>query len=172
MCTSEAIDILLAMKGKLTKEEKRHLNDTRRDKQVKEYVLQQAQELPPVHSSFHPHKSSLSQHLPPLRLFCPPRYIVFALELQTKSNLLDHTPTLMRPARVNSIPPPSGLGGSSGGPSSLPPTKKRRAPLHSSPTPGSSSHYSTKSKGHFFSVEHAGKIAMINDMAQLWGIPP
>jgi len=39
MCKGEAIDILLAMKGKLTKEERRHLDDARRDKQVKEHVV-------------------------------------------------------------------------------------------------------------------------------------
>jgi len=42
MCAGEAIDILLAMKGKLTKKEMRHLDDTQRDKQVKEHVVQQA----------------------------------------------------------------------------------------------------------------------------------
>jgi len=26
--------------------------------------------------------------------------------------------------------------------------------------------------GLFFSAEHAGKMATINDMAQLWGLPP
>jgi len=60
------------MKGKLTKEERRHLDDARRDKQVKEHAIHQAQELPLVRSSFRPRKPSWSQRLPPLRLFCPP----------------------------------------------------------------------------------------------------
>jgi len=60
MRAGEAIDILLAMKGKLNKEERRHFNDARRDKQVKEHVVQQAQELPSIHSFFRPCKSSLS----------------------------------------------------------------------------------------------------------------
>jgi len=51
-CAGEAIDTLLAMKGKLTKEEKRHLDDARIDKQVKEHAMQQAQELPPVRPPF------------------------------------------------------------------------------------------------------------------------
>jgi len=64
ICAGEAIDILLAMKGKLIKEEKRHLDDARRDKQVKEHVVQQAQELPPAHSSFLPLRSSMSPPSP------------------------------------------------------------------------------------------------------------
>ena len=40
MRASETIDILLAMKGKLTKEERRHLDDAQIDKQVKEHVVQ------------------------------------------------------------------------------------------------------------------------------------
>jgi len=39
MCAGEAIEILLGMKGKLTKEERRHLDHGRRDKQVKEHVV-------------------------------------------------------------------------------------------------------------------------------------
>jgi len=70
-CVGEAIDTLLAMKGKLTKEEKRHLDDARQDKQVKEHAVRQAQELPPVRSSSRPHKPGLSRRLPSLRLFCP-----------------------------------------------------------------------------------------------------
>jgi len=42
MCVCEAVDILLTMKGKLTKEERRHLDDARRDKQVKVHIIQQA----------------------------------------------------------------------------------------------------------------------------------
>jgi len=38
------------MKAKLTKEEKRHLDDARRDKQVKEHAVQQVQELPGMFS--------------------------------------------------------------------------------------------------------------------------
>ena len=84
------IDILLTMKGKLTKEGKRHLDDARRDKQVKQHAVRQAHKLPPVRSSFRPRKPSLAQCLPPLRLFCsPPCDIVFTLESQTKSDLLD-----------------------------------------------------------------------------------
>jgi hypothetical protein len=161
------------MKGKLTKEEKRHLDDARREKQVKEHAVQQAQELPPVYSSSRPRKPGLLQRLPPLKLLCPPpRYIVYALESQTKSDLLDRTPTPARPARVSGVQPPSGPGSSGGGPSSRPPTKKRRAPLHPSSSPGSSSQPSAERKGLFFSAEYAGKVTMIDDMARLWGLPP
>jgi len=41
-----------------------------------------------------------------------------------KSDLLDHTLTPMCPPHANDVPPPTGLGGSSGGPSSLPLIKK------------------------------------------------
>jgi len=140
---------------------------------VKKHAVQQAQELPSVHSSSRPHKPGLSRHLPPLRLFCPtPRHIVFALESQTKSDLLDRTPTPAHPTRVSGVQPPTGPGGSGGGPLGLAPTKKRRTPLHSSPTLGSSSQPSVEKKGFFFSAEQAGKITMINKMAQLWGLPP
>jgi len=161
------------MKGKLTKEEKRHLDDARRDNQVKEHAVQQAQKLPPVRSSFRPRKPGLSHHLPPLRLFCPtPRDIVYALESQTKSDPLDRTLTPAHPARVSGVHPPTGPGGSGSGPSGLSPTKKRRAPLYSSLTLGSSSQRSVERKGIFFSAEQAGKTTMINEMAQLWGLPP
>jgi len=40
-CAGEAIDALLAMKEKLTKQKKRHLDDARRDKQVKEHAVEQ-----------------------------------------------------------------------------------------------------------------------------------
>jgi len=39
-CAGKAIDTLLAMKGKLTKEEKRHLDNARKDKQVKEHAVE------------------------------------------------------------------------------------------------------------------------------------
>jgi len=117
------------MKGKLTKEEKRHLDDARRDKQVKEHAVQQAQEFPPVCSFCRQSEPGLSKCLPPLKLFClTPRYIVHAWESQTKSDLLDGTPTTACLARISGVQPPSGPGGSSSGPSALPPTKKRRAP--------------------------------------------
>ena len=161
------------MKGKLTKEEKRHLDDARRDKQVKEHAVQQVQELPPVCFASQPHKPGLSQCLPPLRLFCPtPHYILYALESQTKSDLLDRTPTPARPARVSGVQPPSSPGGSSGGPSSRPPTKKRRTPLSSASPSGSLNVSSSDKKGLFFSAEEAGKMAMIDDFSQLWGLPP
>jgi len=35
-----------------------------------------------------------------------------------------------------------------------------------------SSQASVKRKGLFFSAKQAGKITMINNMAQLWGLPP
>ena len=94
----EAIDTLLAMKGKLMKEEKRHLDDARWDKQVKEHAIQQVEELPPIRSSSRSHKPGLSQRLSPLRLFClPPRCVVYALESQTKGDLLESTPLLLAP---------------------------------------------------------------------------
>jgi len=171
-CAGEAINTLLAMKGKIIKEERRHLDDVRKDKQVKEHAVQEAQELPSVRSSSRPHKPSLSRRLPPLRLFCPtPRDIVYALESQTKSDLFDRTPTPTHSARVSGVQPPTGLGASGSEPSGLPPTKKRGAPLHSSPTLGSSSQPSVERKRLFFSAEQAGKITVINEMAQLWGLP-
>jgi len=172
-CAAEVINTLLAMKKKLTKEEKRHLDNARRDKQAKEHAMQQAQELPPVRSSSPPHKLGLSHRLSPLRLFCPtPRDIVYALESLTKSNLLDRTLTPAHPARVSGVQPPTGLGGLGSGPLGLPPTKKHRAPLRSPSTLGSSSQPFVVRKGLFFSTEQAGKITMTNEMAQLWGLPP
>jgi len=161
------------MKGKLTKEEKRHLDNARWDKQVKEHGVQQVKELPPVRSSSGPHKPGLSQRLASLRLFCPPpRYVVYSLESQMKGDLLESTPTPAHPARISGVQPPSGPSSSSGGPSILPPSKKGRAPLCPSPSPRSLSLPSVGKRGLFFSLEQAGKIAMINDMAKLWGLPP
>jgi len=74
MLVSEAIDILLAIKEKLTKEEMRHLDDARREKQVKDHVVQQAQELPPVCSSSCPRKPSRGEgKFLPLLLVRPSR---------------------------------------------------------------------------------------------------
>jgi len=161
------------MKGKLTKEEKSHLDDARRDKQVKEHAVQQAQELPPGHSFSHQREPGLSKHLPVLKLFCLTlRYMVYTLESQTKIDLLDRTPTPAHPAQISGVLPPSGLGGSSSGPSGLPPIKKRRAPLRSSLLPVPSSQAFVERKGLFFSAGQAGNITMINDIAQLWGLPP
>ena len=135
--------------------------------------MRQAQELPPVRSFSRQREPGLSKRLTPLKLFCPtPRYIVYALESQTKSDLLDRTPTLARPACISGVQPLSGSGGSSSGPSALPPIKKRRAPLRSSPSPVPSSQAFAERKGLFFSTEQVAKMTMINDMAQLWGLPP
>ena len=135
--------------------------------------MQQVQEFPLVCSASRPHKPDLSQCLPPLRLFClTPHYIVYALESQTKSDLLDRTPTPARPAHVGGVLPPSDPGGSSGGPSSRPPTKKRRAPLSSASPSSSLNLSSSERRGLFFSAEEAGKMAMIDDLSQLWGLPP
>ena len=89
-----------------------------------------------------------------------------------RNDLLESTTTPTRHARINGVQPPSGPGSSSGGPLSLSPSKKCRAPLCSSPSPGSSSLLSIEKKGLFFSAEQASKIAMINNMAKLWGLPP
>uniref|UniRef100_A0A7C8YKA1 Uncharacterized protein n=1 Tax=Opuntia streptacantha TaxID=393608 RepID=A0A7C8YKA1_OPUST len=94
------------MNGKLTKEERRHLDDAKREKQVNKYVIQQIQELPP-----------------------------------TKSKQLDHMQTSMRPdctdgaTSVQTLLP--SLRGTSSEPTSLPPTKKRRALPRVSPALGS-----------------------------------
>uniref|UniRef100_A0A7C9CQU7 Uncharacterized protein n=1 Tax=Opuntia streptacantha TaxID=393608 RepID=A0A7C9CQU7_OPUST len=100
------------MNGKLTKEERRHLDDAKREKQVNKYVIQQIQELPPVCSS-----------------------------CRTKSKQLDHMQTSMRPdctagaTSVQTLLP--SLRGTSSEPTSLPPTKKRRALPRVSPALGS-----------------------------------
>jgi len=103
--------------------------------------------------------------------------MVIALELQTKSQLLERTENPVCSARTNGLTPspilPYGPGSSSSGPASLPPTKKRRAPLRSSLRSslmlGSSSYPLTKKKGLFFSAEYEGEGTIINDMVQLWG---
>jgi len=41
--TEEVIDVLVRMKGKLIKEERRHLGNAKREKQVKEHVIWQVQ---------------------------------------------------------------------------------------------------------------------------------
>ena len=69
----EAIDVLLIVKGKLIKEEKRHLDDARREKQVKEHAIHQVKDLSSVCS------------FPLPKYFPPPHDMVIALESQTKS---------------------------------------------------------------------------------------
>jgi len=77
----------------------------------------------------------------------------------------------VRPHRTSGATPvPTllpGHRGSSSGPMSLPPTKKIRAPLRSSPTPRSSSRPLSKMRGLFYSVVCEGKITLVNDLSQL-----
>ena len=81
LCAVEAIDTLLAIKGKLMKEEKRHLDDACWDKQVKEHAMKQAQELLPIRSSSRLHKPGLVPTSPSFEvILSTPRYVVYALE--------------------------------------------------------------------------------------------
>ena len=75
----EAIDTLLSMKGKLSKEERRHLDDARQEKQVREHVIQEVQDLPLVRSS-QSRKSGLPQRVPPLKCMSSPYSMVITLE--------------------------------------------------------------------------------------------
>jgi len=135
--------------------------------------VQQVEELPPVRSSSRPHKPGLSQRLPPLRLFCPPsRYVVYALESQTKRDLLESTPTPARPlvlATYNLLQAPvvqvAGLQA----------FLLRRSTRHLCARPHRPdlrAYFLLGRGGFFFSAEQASKIVMINDMAKLWGLPP
>jgi len=87
-----------------------------------------------------------------------------------KSDLLDCTPTPARPAHISGIQPRSGQEALAVDPLAFRP--QRSVEPRSSPSPVPSSEASDERQELFFSVEQAEKITMINNMAQLWGLPP